>query len=294
MMTLKRVVRGLTSTSSDAKYKRRRKEEEVEVKKKDKEIAGVKQTLNVTLDLCERNGKSENGSQLWFNVLDRLINAKSFLRLSKEMPDHAAIVETVLSDLLQLTMQRMVSNVPLMDLVRKITTDHAGSRLGEFREMIGSMLETYGFEVDVCESAAEVMHTDVRDMMDTRRELKLRGGHVNSLLSFPFGSSVINELVKSKPLHTTATFLTVTSDGHADFMTTKNTTKENTSPFDQAVSVLKKRRLAQTRGVNTEKLSKGAMMMTLKDREFLSGEEIGGGSTRMIGALSCAEHFGRF
>jgi hypothetical protein len=97
----------------------------------------------------KRRKQQRHSSQLWFNVLDRLINAKSFLRLSKELPHHSAPVETLLSELLQLTMQRMIGHVPLMDLVKKITTDHAGSRLGEFRDMMGKMLETFGFEVDV-------------------------------------------------------------------------------------------------------------------------------------------------
>ena len=38
--------------------------------------------------------------------------------------------------ILQITMQKMVSNVSQPDLVQKMTTDHRSHRLGEFREMV--------------------------------------------------------------------------------------------------------------------------------------------------------------
>jgi len=182
MMTLKRVIRTITDTKSDSRSRRRKgnesREDDVANTNKVQEIERVKQILTVALDLCERNSgptaKSEHGSQLWFNVLDRLINAKGFLRLVKELPEHAEVMSKVLSELLQITMQRMVSNVPLPDLVHKITTDHSGNRLGEFREMIFSMLKTYSLELDVFKNAAEVMYQDLRCMSVEKRNLKVR------------------------------------------------------------------------------------------------------------------------
>ena len=146
---------------------------------REKEICGVRQILMVSLDLCERNSvtstiSSDYGSQLWFNVLDRLINAKGFLRLGKELPEHATVMLQVLSDFLQLTMQRMVSKVPLPDLVRKITTDHASNRLSEFREMIATMLMTYNSELRVCTNSLEVMQYDLRQMSLEKCRLKVR------------------------------------------------------------------------------------------------------------------------
>ena len=194
MMTLKRIIRSINDTtmSNIDNSRRRRKGNENKKKidmdaneKKSKEIDGVKQILIVALDLCERNSgptaKTENGSQLWFNVLDRLINAKGFLRLVKELPEHAVIMSKVLSELLQLTMQRMVSKVPLPDLVHKITTDHSGNKLGEFREMIFSMLKTYSLELSVFSNAAEVMYQDVRLMSVERRNLKVSMSHVDNI-----------------------------------------------------------------------------------------------------------------
>jgi hypothetical protein len=142
------------------------------------EIDGVKRILVVALDLCERNSgamaRNEQSSQLWFNTLDRLINAKGFLRLSKEQPVHAKAMAEVLGTLLQMTMQRMVSSVPMPDLVRKVTTDHSGSRLGELREMIESLLGTYGYELQVCSKAVKVMNHDVKIMEQENRRLQVR------------------------------------------------------------------------------------------------------------------------
>ena len=129
-------------------YKGRRKLTNDIEKQNEIEIRGIKQMLFAALELCERNSsteQSEDGPQLWFNILVRLIFAKGFLRLSRELPHHSILFPTsfhiisyVLNDLLQLTMQRMVSNISLPDLVRKITTDHRSGRLGEFRKMITS------------------------------------------------------------------------------------------------------------------------------------------------------------
>lgn len=95
----------------------------------------------------------------------------------------------VLSELLQLTMQRMVSSVPLTDLVRKVTSDHSGSRLGELREMIESLLGTYGFELKVFESAITVFHHDVSIMKREHRTLRLEGHPVQSVMTVPLKPS---------------------------------------------------------------------------------------------------------
>jgi hypothetical protein len=187
MMGLKRTIRGMGTefflSSASRQFLSDWKKEEAKAteqrQKQEREVERVKRILVVALDLCERNSgttssRSEHGSQLWFNVLDRLINAKGFLRLSKEQPAHAKVMAGVLSQLLQLTMQRMVSSVPLPDLVQKVTTDHSGSRLGELREMVESLLNTYGFELDVFTGAANVMHEDVKRMEQEYRRLKVR------------------------------------------------------------------------------------------------------------------------
>ena len=151
-----------------------------------KELEKVKQSLVVALDLCERNSgaskpRSDHGSQLWFNILDRLTNAKGFLRLHKEQSEHSAVMLTLLAELLELSMQRMVSVVPLPDLLRKITTDHSGSSLGEFKEMLATLLKTYNTELKLSKNALDVMNGDVQQMTADKRRLKLRGYRIESL-----------------------------------------------------------------------------------------------------------------
>ena len=119
-----------------------------------------------------------------------MINAKGFLCLSKELPEHSEIMLNVLSDLLKMTMQRMVSNVTLPDLVRKITIDHSGNRLGEFREMISTMLITYVSELEVCSSAVNVINDDVHKLLSKKFSLKMRGARIDSINSIPLSSSI--------------------------------------------------------------------------------------------------------
>jgi hypothetical protein len=200
MMNLKRTIRGMGTDHFDKYYPRLSKHSRIPKRdrrlnpelygKQEKEIDGLKRILTVALDVCERNSGSfssrketEHGSQLWFNVLDRLINAKGFLRLSKEQSTHAKVMAGVLSELLRLTMQRMVSSVPLPDLVRKVTSDHSGSRLGELREMIESLLITYGLELDVFGGAVSVFHYDSQQMEKSHHALRVRGSNVQSVMS---------------------------------------------------------------------------------------------------------------
>jgi len=216
MMNLKRTIRGMGTEHFDKYYsglsripKRDRLNPEL-YGKQEREIEGLKRILTVALDVCERNSGSfssrtetEHGSQLWFNVLDRLINAKGFLRLSKEQPTHAKVMAGVLSELLRLTMQRMVSSVPLPDLVRKVTSDHSGSRLGELREMIESLLITYGLELSVFGGAVNVFHYDSKQMEKSHHALRVRGSNIQSVMSIPTdkSSSVAKAMTRIRNSH---------------------------------------------------------------------------------------------
>ena len=146
-----------------------------------KELTGAKLTLNAALDLCERNKndhliiENARGPLLWFHVLDKLVNAKHLLGASKKSTEyHLTAISTVLSDLLLMTMQRMTHHVSHYDLMQKITVDHAGSTLGEFREMLVSMLNTYSTELDVCSNAVKVMQHDIRSLSVQRKNMKVR------------------------------------------------------------------------------------------------------------------------
>ena len=89
-------------------------------------------------------------------------------------------------------MQRMLPNVSLQDLLCKITMDHHSvdtslnspsnlrppltnhaCKLGEYREMISSMLQTYCLEQSLLQAASDVMHSDLRQISLKKYGLKV-------------------------------------------------------------------------------------------------------------------------
>jgi hypothetical protein len=151
----------------------------------EKDISAMKQLLSAILDLCERNKDdhlaldNERGPLLWFYVLDRLVNAKTLLCNSKDSAeDISSELSTVLGELLLMTMQRLIPNVSIYELMHKVTRDHAGRNLGDFREMLVGMLKTYRSELIVCSSAVDVMYSDIRLMSCEKKHVKVRGSLV--------------------------------------------------------------------------------------------------------------------
>lgn len=318
LMTLKRVVRGLVLAPYNSRGRLKFSRNKVDTQKmvanlhQEKESQAVQQILTFGLDLCERNSgtssQTEHGSQLWFNVLDRLINAKGFLRLSKELPEHSSMMLDVLSDLLRITMQRMVSNVPLPDLVRRITTDHAGNQLGEFREMITTMLNTYISEMDVCSGAVAAIHYDVRRMSVSKFNLKVSfivylallvilnvKSYFNASQPQICGTKVHNVASIQKEKRRAVDILSISSRGNASFMNQILSSKSK-EVAPSAISRLREKRhkkLSQKTGV-PGKLKVGQGMLTTSDKLFQMGESSDAAfMSRCIGMLSEAEHFGR-
>lgn len=327
MMGLKRTIRGM-GTEFHNKYSAPR-HPALPWKKRDhrhnteafditeREIDGVKRVLIVALDLCERNSgtfssRTEHGSQLWFNVLDRLINAKGFLRLSKEQPGHAKVMAGVLSELLRLTMQRMVSSVPLPDLVRKVTSDHSGSRLGELREMVESLLSTYGFELNVFSGAVNVFHHDAREMQHQHRALRIEGAIVRKILNVPLNDTTNLQahrvLVESSVRE--GDVLQLGEAGNASLVDADGATKTSSSSsafsgeqgLGNALSKLRSRRrpnntTSSTRSrAATTSTPHGLNFMTDQEKWYSQGE-IDPDATyfedRVGGLLGDAEHRGR-
>jgi len=312
LMGLKRSIRGTSTSSYDISSrlrfssslnKKRISSGEISSKHR-KDVKDVKRILVVALDLCERNSgtssiRTEHGSQLWFNVLDRLINAKGFLRLAKEQPQHAKIMASILSELLQLTMQRMVSSVPLTDLVHKVTAEHSGSRLGEFREMIGTLLSTYGFEHDVCTGAVNVLHHDIRVMDRDRRTLKVEGSRIGKIMNRPLKRSLpLGGRGFVESLSHNGVSLKSGPDGDASLsdggLVLDN--RSNNAGLSNVLSLLRSRRDSGKGGKTQVGTKSGLCMMTSSDLLFHAGEssEVVSLGERQIGVLGAAEHYGSF
>ena len=326
MMNLKRTIRGMSTDYFDKYYSKHRqltKRNPVSpelIGKKEKEIEGLKKILTVALDVCERNSGSsssrtvtEHGSQLWFNVLDRLINAKGFLRLSKEQTAHAKIMSGVLGELLRMTMQRMVSSVPLPDLVRKVTSDHSGSRLGEVREMIESLLTTYGQELDVFGGAVSVYHYDTHQMEKSHYALRVCGSSVQSVMGVDLSKSTKSVKTMARILNDHEVLQLGGSSGstRGDATVVMGNTGLQSRPqgsnagkgLGDALSRLRSRRKRKDSVGNTDVLSVHNMRkastlnsMTSSEMDYRRGE-ISADATyfedRQVGQLGAAEHRGR-
>ena len=318
MMGLKRTIRGMgteffrqhSARTLTQRWKKRDPDSSEMFDKQEKEVEGLKRILVVALDLCERNSgtfssRTEHGSQLWFNVLDRLINAKGFLRLSKEQPGHAKVMAGVLSELLRLTMQRMVSSVPLPDLVRKVTSDHSGSRLGELREMIESLLSTYGLELNVFSGAVNVFHHDVQQMQKVHRALRVEGSSVQAVLNIKLGKSIASEHKSSlESLSTGGDVLQLAETGNAISLNSPRRTKTGAAEtgLGNALARLRSRRRegVSDSGDPSSDLchqAKGLSFMTSEDQLYLNSSDPSPDAfyfeERLVGELGEAEHRGR-
>ena len=315
MMALKRTIRGMgtdffrsqTNRSVGQRYSKKKSSTTSAIfGKQQKEVDGVKRILVVALDLCERNSgtfsnRTEQGSQLWFNVLDRLINAKGFLRLSKEQPGHAKAMNGVLSDLLRMTMQRMVSSVPLPDLVRKVTSDHSGSRLGELREMIDSLLSTYGLEENVFDGAVNVFRFDVQKMKEQNRSLRVSGKGVRSVMNMPLDKE--NTLQNKEALTITSNrgdVFELSETGNATLVDASRVSRSHATEagFGNALSRLRARRQNNKgSGLPTGQVrSTGLNFVTEEEQQYMQGESASDAyffEERPVGALGDAEHYGR-
>jgi vacuolar protein sorting-associated protein 8 len=317
MMGLKRTIRGLgvdvirNHTSRPfAPGKQSRGAAHNFPSKLESEVDGVRRILIVALDLCERNSGSfvpssndtsqvaskYKQSELWFSVLDRLINAKGFLRLSKEQPEHAKLMSGVLSELLRLTMQRMVSSVPLSDLVRKVTADHSGSQIGELREMVEGLLATYGFELKVVKGAVMSFYDDVRLMKRQQHELHLQGASVHTLMNADLSRNKEkdnNHFTTPTPLLYSGV-LRVSGRGNATAVSEDRVSSSRRAE-NGLIDAMK--RLRSRRGVGDAAEASRAStvsMLTVTDHMFYEKEtEPVVDVERLIGVLGEAEHRGR-
>jgi hypothetical protein len=187
LMILKRKIRGFNVVShstvhlSPQTYLKRLNDKENETLldvMSTREYQCTMMILRAILDLCERNSNSqvstsEYGSQLWLNVVDRLINAKGLLRLQNEKPEHVQVLLHIVADLLHTTLQHMVKRVSSSELIRMVISDHATHRLSDLREIISVILHVYGSEAYIYSNAVSVLRADVYNMVLMKHNLKV-------------------------------------------------------------------------------------------------------------------------
>ena len=197
---------------------------------------------------------------------------------------------TQLSDLLRVTMQRMVSSVPLTDLVRKVTTHNSGSNLGELREMVDSLLGTYGFELKVFHGAASAFHQDVHTMRTEHRRLCVQGSPVDTVMNQRLNPETVQEVANMLRSNREST-LQVGPNRTASISQDQNDityTQRAESGLANALTRLRSRRRGA--GVGSGRHATTLTMMTTA--EMNEAEPVVYGP-RPVGVLGEAEHRGR-
>lgn len=208
-------------------------------------------------------------------------------------------MSSVLSELLRLTMQRMVSSVPLSDLVRKVTADHSGSQIGELREMVEGLLATYGFELRVVKGAILSFHEDGNILRRKQLALQLQGSAVRSVMNAELKmpekikdihNVTINPIIQSGVLRVSGTgnATVITNDQYSSSRRAEN-------GFIDAMKRLRSRReLYPNVDAQYMKSSSDISMMTTTDRMYYNDETIPVvHGEHVVGALGEAQHRGR-
>lgn len=257
-----------------------------------KEISSMKQILSAILDLCERNKDdhlvlgNERGPLLWFHVLDRLVDAKSILCSSKDFgEDISKELSIVLGELLLLTMQRMIPNVSIYELMHKVTTDHAGRNLGEFREMLIGMLKTYRSELIVLSSAVDVMFNDIRQISFEKKKVKTRG-------SFVLDCQLCSGVFSRKAI------IDISSIGNDEVRSPRSAHGTSLSLCDEQVSVIKVvswlQHQRRTERQQKQTFSRSGKVMSLRTASEIHLPKGAGEQAifRQVGSLLEAQHVG--
>ena len=82
-------------------------------------------------------------------------------------------MQAVLTELIQMALDRMMGFVPLPDIVKKLTTDHATNSLGDFRDIFLSMFETYTYEKNIYNTGVALMINTMYRLVKQKHQLKV-------------------------------------------------------------------------------------------------------------------------
>lgn len=107
-------------------------------------------------------GGSDHGA--WFATLDQLLEAKRGLQLSRELPSNASLMHAMLDDMVRRALGAMSEYVALPEIVNKLLVDHCDSNLGDFRQVIVSMLQATKHEALFFQSLAGLLRVEAADL----------------------------------------------------------------------------------------------------------------------------------
>jgi hypothetical protein len=179
--------------------------------------------------------------------------------------------------------------------VRKVTSDHSGSRLGELREMIESLLATYGLELKVFNRSVSIFKYDSRQMQKMNRDFRVKGSNVRTVMNVPLDK----ENRGNRTLESTCTsgdVLQLVERGNACVLDAELRSKSRATGqgLGNALSRLRSRRGGASQ--TAKAAATGLNYMTSTDISYSHGDidpEAMYFEDRMIGVLGEAEHRGR-
>lgn len=121
--------------------------------------------LDAAVRLCRRHSTSRSMShEAWFATLDQLLGEKRALHLARELPSNAMLMHAALDDMVRRALTAMSEYVALPDIVAKLLNDHADSNLGDFRQIIVSMLQATKHETRIYTGLANLLRSEANDL----------------------------------------------------------------------------------------------------------------------------------
>ena len=153
------------------------------------EERAVMDMLNVAVGLCQRNSSKEkkDNSQMWFQILDRMVTPSVQSRAGTRTRQTMAAARSgtslpginipslktkqTFNFLMREVLRQMMMYVALPAILDKIVRDHARSEFAEFKDVIYNMLDTYHYESSILGLANRVLE---RDMFEATSALKKR------------------------------------------------------------------------------------------------------------------------
>lgn len=148
------------------------------------EEKSVLEMLNVAVGLCQRNCDKDKSapknSELWFQVLDRMVaptvsgrvaartrGTTAAVKSSSQSNDGTSVavqqLKRTFNFLMRETLRHMMDYVALPAILDKIVRDHAQSQFAEFKDVIYNMLDTFHYESSILGLANHVLERDVFD-----------------------------------------------------------------------------------------------------------------------------------
>eukprot|EP01084_Bolivina_argentea_P283042 484651_1 len=132
-------------------------------------------SVDFVIDLCRncKRGGNDSYASLWLAALDKLISLKT-IALS-ESYKRVEIVLGILDALIQRLLDAMSVELPLPDILKALLVCHSERSLGEFRELLISILDSAVYERTIYRVATSLLFNDVLSLAH-RRHCLVRGG----------------------------------------------------------------------------------------------------------------------